>query len=246
MHFYEETPLEDVVKIIQNATVGADGKGIPIYVDPIGLSEADKTMTSTIRNIELDGVPLRVSLALCLKQLDLAYSVRDGYLLITSEESYDTVLTIAFGGCISGRRALRARPDRSRNRWPGRTVRLPSGTEAGCFAFHARSFLITRPPTSVRRSSRPLCKNVSCLWSRPIKCRIVAWMSLTWAGSSMVLSPASSVAPTIVPPLTPPPAIHIVKPVALWSRPRPPPGGRAFGRIRLPRRPACPRAIRCA
>ena len=51
---------------------------------------------------------------------------------------------------------------------------IPCVTEAGCFALHAKSFLITRPPTSVRRSSRPLCRNVSCLWSRPIKCRIVA------------------------------------------------------------------------
>jgi hypothetical protein len=92
MHFAQETPLEDVLKLIQQATVGADGKGIPVYVDPIGLSEADKTMTSTIRNIELDGVPLRASLRLCLKQLDLGCTVKDGFLLITSVESFDTTL----------------------------------------------------------------------------------------------------------------------------------------------------------
>ena len=63
MHFVEETPLEDVLKFIKQATTGADGKGIPIYVDPIGLAEADKTMTSTIRNIELDGVPSSSELA---------------------------------------------------------------------------------------------------------------------------------------------------------------------------------------
>jgi hypothetical protein len=92
MHFVEETPLEDILKWIEQATAGADGKGIPVYVDPIGLSEADKTMTSTIRNIGLDDVPLRVSLGLCLKQLDLGYSVKDGLLLITSQESLDTTL----------------------------------------------------------------------------------------------------------------------------------------------------------
>ena len=47
MHFHEETPLEDVLLFIKQATSGKDGKGIPIYVDPIGLSEADKTMAST-------------------------------------------------------------------------------------------------------------------------------------------------------------------------------------------------------
>ena len=92
MHFAEETPLDDVLKLIQQATAASDGKGIPIYVDPIGLSEADKTMTSTIRNVELDGVKLRVSLRLCLQQLDLGYCVRDGFLLITSQESLDTTL----------------------------------------------------------------------------------------------------------------------------------------------------------
>ncbi len=95
MHFNEETPLEDVLLYIKQATSGKDGKGIPIYVDPIGLSEADKTMASTVRNIELDGVPLRVTLRLCLNQLDLAFGVTDGYLLITSEESFDQALLSA-------------------------------------------------------------------------------------------------------------------------------------------------------
>ena len=95
MHFNEETPLEDVLNFIKKATSRKDGKGIPIYVDPIGLSEADKTMASTVRNIELDGVPLRVTLRLCLNQLDLAFGVTDGYLLITSEESFDQALLSA-------------------------------------------------------------------------------------------------------------------------------------------------------
>ena len=95
MHFNEEAPLEDVLKSIQKAAQRTDGKGIPIYVDPIGLMEADKTLTSTVRNIEFDGVPLRSSLWYCLKQLDLAYSVRDGVLFITSLESQDRSLLSA-------------------------------------------------------------------------------------------------------------------------------------------------------
>ena len=94
LHFLEETPLEDVLKSIKQATASADpnGKAIPIYVDPIGLQEAEKTMTSVVSNLDSDGVPLGSSLRACLKQLDLAYSVKDGLLLITSEESYDNSL----------------------------------------------------------------------------------------------------------------------------------------------------------
>ena len=50
MKFVEETPLEDIIKHIRQATKSSDmPSGIPIYVDPIGLSEADKTLTSTVR-----------------------------------------------------------------------------------------------------------------------------------------------------------------------------------------------------
>jgi hypothetical protein len=91
-HFLEETPLEDVLADIKKATTGADGKPIPIYVDPIGLMEAEKTMTSTIRDVDLDGVPLRTSLRLCLAQLDLTYSVEGGLLRITSRASEDNAL----------------------------------------------------------------------------------------------------------------------------------------------------------
>ncbi|HKI17391.1 MAG TPA: hypothetical protein VKA15_05905 [Isosphaeraceae bacterium] len=45
--------------------------GIPIYVDPVGLQEAEKSMTSTV-TIDLEQVPLRASLRLLLQQLGLA------------------------------------------------------------------------------------------------------------------------------------------------------------------------------
>jgi hypothetical protein len=85
IRFPDETPLEDVLKFIQSAALAPDGKPIPIYVDPVGLQEAEKTMWSTVA-FDLDGVPLKTSLRLFLKQLDLAYMIRDGLLLITSAE----------------------------------------------------------------------------------------------------------------------------------------------------------------
>lgn len=87
MPFTEETPLEDILKYIHQATTNSTYQGIPIYVDPIGLQEAKKSMTSTVSNMELDGVPLRRTLQLLLKQLDLTYFVEDGILYITSLNS---------------------------------------------------------------------------------------------------------------------------------------------------------------
>jgi hypothetical protein len=85
MSFPDETPLEDVLKYITQATQCPGSRGIPIYVDPIGLQEAEKSMTSTVI-VDLHDVPLGSSLSLCLKQLGLGYAVRDGFLMITSAE----------------------------------------------------------------------------------------------------------------------------------------------------------------
>ncbi|APW62017.1 mucoidy inhibitor MuiA family protein [Paludisphaera borealis] len=89
MRFPKETPLEDVLKYIKTATTGpAFPEGVPIYLDPIGLSEAEKTTTSPV-SIDLAQVPLRTSLNLLLGQIGMAYQIRDGVLKITSQESAD-------------------------------------------------------------------------------------------------------------------------------------------------------------
>jgi len=76
-----EPPLEEVLKHVKDATKGADGKRLSIYVDPQALQEAEKTMSSPVV-IDLEDVPLRFSLRLVLKQLGLAYCVRDGVVMI--------------------------------------------------------------------------------------------------------------------------------------------------------------------
>ncbi len=88
MAFDQETALEDVLKYIKSATSSPSDNGIPIYVDPVGLQEADRTMTSPVR-LDLEGVPLKTTLRLLLKQLGLTYTVKDGLLTITSEDSHD-------------------------------------------------------------------------------------------------------------------------------------------------------------
>jgi hypothetical protein len=92
MSFPNETPLDNVLKYIQSSTKSPEmPKGIPVYVDPIGLQESEKSLTSSVR-IDLDGVPLRRTLQLVLKQLGLSYHVEDGMIFITSEVSEDRPL----------------------------------------------------------------------------------------------------------------------------------------------------------
>lgn len=92
MAFRNETPLEDVLKYIRSATADATGKGLPIYVDPIGLQEAERTMTSPV-SLELQGVPLRTTLTLLLRQVGMAYEVKDGVVIISNISSSKNILT---------------------------------------------------------------------------------------------------------------------------------------------------------
>jgi len=104
MRFPNETPLEDVLTFIKKQTAGPDGSPIAIYVDPAGLNEAEKTLTSPVC-INLEGVALKMSLRLALKQLGLVYSVQEGVLMITCESSEDPLPTyedpfLLFGNCL--------------------------------------------------------------------------------------------------------------------------------------------------
>ena len=89
MRFAHETPLEDVLKSIKAATVGPNGRVIPIHVDPIGLQEAEKTMTSPV-TIDLEGVPLRTTLEFLLNQIGMTYYVEKGVLSVTSWDTEKT------------------------------------------------------------------------------------------------------------------------------------------------------------
>jgi hypothetical protein len=89
IHFSDTTTLADVIHYIEEATRSPDGKVIPIYVDPIGLQEAEKPLTASVTAMNLEGVTLQTSLKQCLRQLDLAFAVDGELLLITSYESAD-------------------------------------------------------------------------------------------------------------------------------------------------------------
>ncbi|HEU5118303.1 MAG TPA: hypothetical protein VFT74_16920, partial [Isosphaeraceae bacterium] len=87
MPFPEKTPLQDVLNHLRQATVSQTLPcGLPIYLDPIGLENLDLTPESPIR-MQLEGVRLKTTLELLLKQLGLVYVVRQGVVIITDPEA---------------------------------------------------------------------------------------------------------------------------------------------------------------
>jgi hypothetical protein len=84
--FAQEIPLEEALKYIKSNTQSEEldlPSGLPIYVDPIGLQEAEKTLASTVI-LDVEGVAMKDALRLVLDQLALEYDVKDGLMIITS------------------------------------------------------------------------------------------------------------------------------------------------------------------
>jgi hypothetical protein len=125
MSFPRETPLEDVLSYIKASTRSeALPDGIPIYVDPDGLTEAEKTMQSGV-SLEMKDLPLWMSLPLILRQIDLTCVIDSDLVTITSRtrasvtdrvEAFRRVghalfalLVAVFGGIASC--TLRAKPE---------------------------------------------------------------------------------------------------------------------------------------
>jgi hypothetical protein len=86
------TPLDTVLKMLRTKTTGLPKlkTGMPIYIDPNGLQEAAQTPTSPVKGQPPDGsMSLGVKLRRALDSLDLAFDVKDGFLMITSKQSLD-------------------------------------------------------------------------------------------------------------------------------------------------------------
>jgi hypothetical protein len=96
--YVDGAPLDVVLKKIKaqttkNPKIPKLPAGIPIYVDPLGLQEAGRSMNSQVkRPPSADTLTLGEYLAHVLNSLGLAYQVKDGYLMITSKESIDVPL----------------------------------------------------------------------------------------------------------------------------------------------------------
>ncbi len=81
--FPKDATLDTLLKHIRRVTTDATYTGIPIYVDPLGLAEANKTMAATVK-LNYKQKPIRTILDFTLRPLGLAYEVRDGFLMISS------------------------------------------------------------------------------------------------------------------------------------------------------------------
>jgi hypothetical protein len=76
--------LETLLKHIKKVTTNATDPGIPIYVDPIGLTEAGNMDMATQVKLNYKKQSIRTILELTLRPLGLSYDVRDGFLMISS------------------------------------------------------------------------------------------------------------------------------------------------------------------
>ncbi len=90
LSFPKETPLEDVFGYLKNAARAHEGERLPIYVDPTVRKNFEKLV-----QIDLPGVPLRTTLTLLLNQAELAWSVQDGLLIISTKTHVDSIFQIA-------------------------------------------------------------------------------------------------------------------------------------------------------
>ena len=89
LNFANDTPLEEVLKTVQSLTQGPNfPQGISVYVDPVGLADAEQKMSSPIR-FNVPDVTLKTALKLMLDQLGLVYSIKDGLLMITGNDHSD-------------------------------------------------------------------------------------------------------------------------------------------------------------
>ena len=95
MPFSEPTPLEDILKYVRSATQSeALPQGIPIYVEPEPIGQekgkeepGDQPMMQRRVTMDLDGIRLKTTLRLALKQVGLGYIVKDGLVMVGEPNS---------------------------------------------------------------------------------------------------------------------------------------------------------------
>jgi hypothetical protein len=103
MKFAQETPLREFLEYVRKSLVVGDGgakQSVPIYVDRLAFAQYDAVKPATMESpilIELEGIPLRVTLRLALDQLGLDYRVRDQMIFISSPQRIERLEAIDAG-----------------------------------------------------------------------------------------------------------------------------------------------------
>jgi WD40 repeat protein len=88
MKFPQGIPLETFISEIIRATRGPGDEGVPVYIEPIGLLVADRTMESPV-TIDADRVPLKQVLSRALRPIGLDHAVLDGVLAISAPDELE-------------------------------------------------------------------------------------------------------------------------------------------------------------
>jgi hypothetical protein len=91
----KEYSLEETLAFLREATKSEKlVSGVPFYVDPVGLTEAEKTLTSpVVLDLQPGDVSIKTGLLLLLSQLDLDFAVTKGMVYITYKDHRDSLLT---------------------------------------------------------------------------------------------------------------------------------------------------------
>jgi hypothetical protein len=94
MHVGKGESLEGVLKRLKVLSVSSRlPNGLPIYVDPIGLQEAEKTLAMAPgSDFDARGEPLNAFLNRVLEPMGLACKLQNGLVTVTSKESLDVPL----------------------------------------------------------------------------------------------------------------------------------------------------------
>jgi hypothetical protein len=101
MDWPEGTPLGAAIEQVKDSAPDSWGfpRGLPIVVDPDGLREAGRSLTSPMAAPPYDPIakplPLRQKLRMILEPLGLAAEVRDGAIVITARNRVDEPSTAA-------------------------------------------------------------------------------------------------------------------------------------------------------
>ena len=83
--------LEDFFKQIQIVSQNQNNKALPIYTDPMGLQEADKSLAVAIE-ATTSRMPIQDRLKRALPPLGLDFFVKDGLITVTSAKTAREVL----------------------------------------------------------------------------------------------------------------------------------------------------------
>ncbi len=81
--FPKGATLETLLKHIRQVTRDATYPGIPIFVDPVGLTEAGKSMGTEVE-LDYKQQPIEAVLKYTLRPLGMSYCVRDGFVWVSS------------------------------------------------------------------------------------------------------------------------------------------------------------------